>query len=76
LHARRVDADFIVVSPVRATLSHPGVSPLGWEGLKALAELASLPVYALGGTTSADLELAWQHGAQGIAAIRALWESG
>jgi len=32
-----------------------------------------VPVYALGGMTTADLERAWQRGAQGIAAIRGLW---
>jgi len=28
----------------------------------------------LGGVSENDLETAWQHGAQGIAAISALWD--
>jgi len=75
LHARRVGVDFIVVSPVRYTLSHPDAAALGWERLRILTELASLPVYALGGMTLADLGCARSHGARGIAAIRAFWES-
>ena len=72
-HAHRLGVDFIVVSPVRATASHPQAAALGWEGLRALTEAATLPVYALGGMTPADLEQAWTYGAQGIAAIRSLW---
>ena len=72
-HAGRLGVDFIVVSPVRTTASHPQVPALGWEGLRALTEAATLPVYALGGMTPADLEQAWTCGAQGIAAIRSLW---
>lgn len=75
-HACRIGVDFIVVSPVRTTASHPEVSALGWEGLRELTEIATVPVYALGGMTPADLETAWTNGAQGIAAIRALWETG
>lgn len=73
-HACRIGVDFIVVSPVRTTASHPEVSPIGWKGLHELTEVATVPVYALGGMTPADLETAWAHGAQGIAAIRALWQ--
>lgn len=71
-HASRIGVDFITVSPVRATVSHPEVSPIGWEGLRELTELATVPVYALGGMTTADLERVWAHGGQGIASIRAL----
>jgi 8-oxo-dGTP diphosphatase len=74
-HARRIGADFIAVSPVRATLSHPAAQVLGWDGLHALADAAVVPVYALGGLAPGDLGMAWQHGAQGIAAIRSLWEA-
>jgi 8-oxo-dGTP diphosphatase len=74
LRARRIGVDFIVVSPVCSTPSHPAAAPLGWEGLRALTERANLPVYALGGMTFTDLERAWEYGARGIAAIRALWE--
>jgi 8-oxo-dGTP diphosphatase len=76
LHAHRIGVDFIVVSPVQPTASHPDVRPLGWKGLRELTELARVPVYALGGMVTDDLEAAWEHGAQGIAAMRALWGAG
>ncbi len=75
-HACRLGLDFVVVSPVKPTRSHPDTPPLGWAGLQALTEMANLPVYALGGMTSDDLEQSWRHGAQGIAAIRSLWNEG
>jgi 8-oxo-dGTP diphosphatase len=74
-HARRIGADFIAVSPVRATLSHPEAQALGWQGLRVLADASFVPLYALGGLGPGDLGSAWQQGAQGIAAIRSLWEA-
>ncbi|MGD8999968.1 MAG: Nudix family hydrolase [Granulosicoccaceae bacterium] len=73
LQAARIGADFVVLAPVQATRSHPQITPLGWQRFAGLAEIAQMPVYALGGMAEADLETAWQHGAQGIAAIRGLW---
>jgi 8-oxo-dGTP diphosphatase len=72
--ARRLDVDFVVVSPVQATASHPGAPALGWETLQGLTERATMPVYALGGMGPEHIERAHRHGAQGIAAIRGLWE--
>lgn len=74
--AARVGAEFAVLSPVAATASHPQAEPLGWPRFRELVEEVNLPVYALGGMASQDLERAWKHGAQGIAAIRALWQNG
>ena len=71
--ANRIGADFIVVSPVQATASHPQAQPLGWERLRDLTRLAQMPVYALGGMGPADIGKAQLHGAQGIAAISSLW---
>jgi len=71
--AQRLGVDFVVVSPVLATLSHPEAEPLGWEGLQRFTELASVPVYALGGMGTEHAERACRYGAQGIAAIRGLW---
>ncbi|HXH04593.1 MAG TPA: Nudix family hydrolase, partial [Candidatus Competibacteraceae bacterium] len=73
-HACRIGVDFAVLGPVLPTASHPGAPTLGWSGLQALTEQATLPVYALGGLRRTDLETAWRHGAQGIAAIRGLWD--
>lgn len=73
--AHRINADFVVLSPVLATPDHPDVLPLGWSKFKALTDCSVLPVYALGGMTAGTLSQAWQHGGQGIAAIRAFWGS-
>ncbi len=72
-HACRLGLDFVVLSPVKPTTSHPESRPMGWSGLRRLTEEATIPVYALGGMESGDLPAAWSHGAQGIAAIRSLW---
>jgi 8-oxo-dGTP diphosphatase len=74
IHAGKLGLDFIVVSPVRETASHPGAPAIGMEGLRALCESAVMPAYALGGMLESDIESVWQCGAQGIAAIRGLWE--
>ncbi len=71
--AERLGCDFAVVGPLRETPSHPGASGLGWDGFAALREHTALPLYAIGGLTPGDLAEARQYGAQGIAAIRALW---
>lgn len=71
--AESLQADFVMLSPVAATVSHPDVAPLGWERFQALADEVACPVYALGGMTAGDLDQAFAHGAQGVAAIRALW---
>lgn len=70
--AERLGVDFVTLSPVRETASHPGVPGMGWEAFAALAAAAHVPVYALGGMRLDDLEVAWRSGAQGIAGIRGL----
>ena len=71
--ASRLGADFATLSPVAGTPSHPQTHPLGWRGFQSLAEAASLPVYALGGTAPSQITQARQHGAQGVAGIREFW---
>jgi 8-oxo-dGTP diphosphatase len=66
-------ADFAVLSPVLRTASHPERPPLGWPTFGRWAGACPLPVYALGGVGRQHLDLAWQHGGQGIAGIRGLW---
>jgi 8-oxo-dGTP diphosphatase len=75
-HACALGLDFIVVSPVQETRSHPGAVVLGFDGLRLLTELATVPVYALGGMSEADLDKAFRHGAQGIAAMSGFWNQG
>ncbi|MET0580587.1 MAG: Nudix family hydrolase [Pseudoxanthomonas sp.] len=71
--AQGLECDFAVLGSVKPTATHPQASPLGWEGFARLRELVSLPIYAIGGLSPADLADARRNGAQGIAAIRALW---
>lgn len=73
LLAARAGADFVTLSPVLPTLSHPGAPTLGWEKFDALAAQAAMPVYALGGMTRAHLDVARRHRAYGIAGIRGFW---
>ncbi|MGI8738504.1 MAG: Nudix family hydrolase [Gammaproteobacteria bacterium] len=71
--ANTIHADLALVSPIRATPSHPVAKPLGWPGFRALCEQAMMPVYALGGMSPRDIGRARRGGGQGIAAIRSLW---
>ncbi|QGX39021.1 Nudix family hydrolase [Permianibacter aggregans] len=70
-HTRRMlEPDFVLLSPVKATASHPDRIALGWEQFAEIAEEMNCPVFALGGMNTADLIYAKQNGAQGIAGIR------
>jgi 8-oxo-dGTP diphosphatase len=71
--AAQLQLDFVVLGAVKPTASHPGQSGMGWPAVAALLENYPLPVYAIGGLSRADLAEARLIGAQGIAAIRALW---
>ncbi len=68
--AEQTGVDFVLLSPVLPTPSHPDARPLGWEQFAAWVDQAKLPVFALGGMTRAKLAQAKQSGAQGIAGIR------
>ena len=66
--------DFALLSPVLPTRSHPAAPALGWPQFARLAADYPLPVYALGGLRTTDLEIAWQHGAHGVAMQRGAWQ--
>lgn len=68
-----VDADFVVLSPVHATPSHPHAHALGWRRFRDWIGAFPRPVYALGGMSVDDLPQALAARAQGIAGIRGLW---
>ncbi len=72
-HAMAIGLDFVVLGPVKATPSHPGAPVLGWDGFRRIAEGASIPVYAIGGLSKADLDDARCAGAHGLAMIRGSW---
>jgi 8-oxo-dGTP diphosphatase len=71
--AENLGADFVTLSPVQVTASHPQQTPLGWAQFAELVATAKIPVFALGGVTVADVDQAVSHGAQGVAGIRGWW---
>jgi 8-oxo-dGTP diphosphatase len=73
MHAQTLDCDAAVLGPVLPTVSHPGQPGIGWNAFAGLRERVALPIYAIGGLSVGDVEVARAHGAQGIAAIRGLW---
>jgi 8-oxo-dGTP diphosphatase len=69
--AEKLGLDYAVLGPVRETATHPGVTPMGWEGFAALAANRSIPLYAIGGLARRDLAQARSHAAHGVALLRA-----
>ena len=74
--AARLQADYLFLGTVATSASHPGRTPLGLEAFARLVEPVRLPVYAIGGLAADDRAASWSAGAQGIAAIGALWSQG
>jgi len=71
--AAQMGVDFVTLSPVQATQTHPDAQSLGWEQAAGLIDSVKCPVFLLGGVGAVDRERAWQAGAQGVAGIRAFW---
>jgi 8-oxo-dGTP diphosphatase len=71
--AIKLGLDFAVLGPVKRTASHPSAVPMGWQKFAESVRGASIPVYAIGGMSRADLEEAWRAGAHGVAMIRGAW---
>ncbi|MDH5648598.1 MAG: Nudix family hydrolase [Gammaproteobacteria bacterium] len=71
--AEELGVDFVVLSPVLPTQSHPGAKNLGWDAFQALCQYSALPVFALGGMMTGHIKTAQARGAQGIAMIGGLW---
>jgi 8-oxo-dGTP diphosphatase len=63
-------ADYVLVSPVKETATHPEAKALAWAGFKIITEQARIPCYALGGLDVLDISEVQQQGGQGIAGIR------
>lgn len=68
--AERLGVDAVTLGAVLPTPTHPDQLGLGWAVFAQWAQQAAMPVYALGGLRPADLALAQQHGAHGVAGIR------
>ncbi len=71
--AAALGLDMALVSPVLPTPTHPDRPALGWPQAELLMKGAPLACYALGGVTPEDLANARDHGAVGVAGIRAFW---
>lgn len=65
--------NYISISPVAKTNSHPDQQPIGWDRFAQLAAYSTVPVFALGGMSLADTETTVKNGGQGIAAISEFW---
>ena len=74
VQAVELGVDFVFLSPVHETHSHPDAKVMGWNSFSELVKKTNVPVYALGGVSETDLFDAWQAGAQGVAAISAFWD--
>jgi 8-oxo-dGTP diphosphatase len=75
-HAARLGVDFAALGPVQRTRTHPEAEPLGWRRFRELVTGAGIPVYALGGVGPADMAVARQNGAHGLAMIGGIWSAG
>ena len=64
--AQRLNLDFVIIEPVLMMFAS-GREALGWPMFQSLASRVNIPVYASGGLSDKDLELAREYGAQGIA---------
>ncbi len=71
--ALKIGADFILLSPVKETSSHPGVPGIGWQQFAEMVKAVPVPVFALGGMKPEELAQAKKSGGQGIAAISGFW---
>ena len=65
--------DFIMLSPVLRTKSHPEKEPIGWGSFASLVSECPIPVFALGGLAPGDLYAAMKAGSHGVAMQRAIW---
>ncbi len=72
VHAEMLGLDFVVLSPVKSTQSHPEMDAMGWQAFADRAKKTTLPVYALGGMTLTDLPIALSYGARGVAYQRGI----
>ena len=69
-HAEKMFLDYISLSPINKTLSHPDTKTLGWTRASEIISQSRLPIYLLGGMNNDSLKQALSIGAKGIAGIR------
>ena len=71
--AATMGVDFVTLSPVLRTATHPEAQALGWARSAEWLSGFNQPAYLLGGLGAGDMAQALRVGAQGIAGIRAFW---
>jgi len=71
--AAALEADFVVLSPVLPTPTHPQAAGMGWDRFAELVNNYPVPVYALGGMKPELLDTAMQHGAHGVSLLSGIW---
>ncbi|MBL4866534.1 MAG: thiamine phosphate synthase, partial [Pseudomonadales bacterium] len=71
--AESLCCDYASLSPILQTSSHPNADPIGWPLFSEFVESINLPVYALGGLSITDLDMARSQGAQGVSGISEFW---
>ena len=71
--ATAMGVDFVTLSPVLPTASHPEAQALGWSRATHWLSGFNQPAYLLGGLGAGHSAQALRAGAQGVAAIRAFW---
>lgn len=74
--AEALGVDFITLSPLYKTTSHPLAEPLGWPRFADWVAAARVPVFGLGGLKPQDILQLQGAGAQGVAGISGLWQAG
>ena len=65
-HALKLEADVILISPIKSSATHPDLASIDWAGLASIIKTVPVPIYALGGLNKRDLQEAKKCGAQGI----------
>jgi 8-oxo-dGTP diphosphatase len=71
--AAALSADFVVLSPVLPTPTHPDAAGIGWKKFSGFVNNYPVPVYALGGMKRELLETAMRHGAHGVGLLSGIW---
>jgi 8-oxo-dGTP diphosphatase len=72
--AEKLNINFLVLSAIKKTLSHPDIKPIGWDEFENIANRVNTPIYALGGLGVNDYSIALENGAIGIASQRSIWQ--
>jgi 8-oxo-dGTP diphosphatase len=75
VRAERLNVNYVFISPVFKTNSHPEQNAIGWDNFSKMTSKVNFPVYALGGMTPTDLKIAKSYNAYGVAMIGAIWNS-